>query len=275
MGFSSSTRGGHALDLHSAETSPLPVTGVVEHYLAGHVVPAHQHRRGHLIYASSGVLLVQAASGRWLVPPTTAVWLRPGVVHQLTAATAMTAYGMLIDEAWAQQLPETDCVVHVTPLLRELIDALARVSHDAPLALRSQLLGQLFMEELKTVASLPFYLPWPEEGPMRQLCEGLMQEREYAQTASQWASRLAMTPKTLHRHFLKSTGMTFGQWRQTMRLMKSMPWLLQGLPITQVALESGYESHSAYCVAFKKHFDCSPSQFLTKLEPVKAPMKAN
>jgi AraC-like DNA-binding protein len=47
-----------------------------------------------------------------------------------------------------------------------------------------------------------------------------------------------------------------------MRLMKSIEKLLQGLPITHVALESGYESHSAYSVAFKKTFACPPSQFI-------------
>jgi AraC-like DNA-binding protein len=34
------------------------------------------------------------------------------------------------------------------------------------------------------------------------------------------------------------------------------------MPITHVALESGYESHSAYSVAFKKTFGCPPSEFV-------------
>lgn len=263
MGFASPHRGGHALDLHHAHTSDLPVTGVVETYPAGHVVPLHSHPRGHLIYASMGVLLVQASTGQWLVPPTTAVWLRPCIQHQLTAMTAVTAHGIFIAENIATNLPPMDCVVHVSPLLRELITALVSVPHQPPFQSRDSLLGQLLVEELKTVKQLPFHLPWPDDKLISEICDDLVHEPGKAATAEDLAQRYAITSKTLHRRFLRSTGMNFGQWRQKMRLMKSIEKLLQGLPITHVALESGYESHSAYSVAFKKTFGCPPSAFIT------------
>ena len=263
MGFASPERGGHALDLRHAQTSDLPVTGVVERYPVAHVVPPHSHSRGHLIYASTGVLLVQAPTGQWLVPPTTAVWLCPSVQHQLTAVTAVTAHGIFVAERYAAQLPKNDCVVHVSPLIRELITALVKTPHEPPFQERDALLGQLLIEELKTVAHLPFHLPWPNDGLMGQVCEHLMRDPAQASNAEVVAQDHAMTSKTLHRRFLKSTGMNFGKWRQKMRLLKSMEMLLQGMPITSVALESGYESHSAYSVAFKKIFGCPPSEFLT------------
>jgi AraC-like DNA-binding protein len=46
-----------------------------------------------------------------------------------------------------------------------------------------------------------------------------------------------------------------------MRLMWSTTLVLQGAPITQVELSSGYESQSAHAVAFKKHFGISASGF--------------
>lgn len=263
MGFASPHRGGHALDLYHAHTSDLSVTGVVETYPAGHAIPMHSHPRGHLIYASTGVLLVQASTGQWLVPPTTAVWLRPAIQHQLTAMTAVTAHGIFIAEYIAADLPSRDCVVNVSPLMRELISALVSVPHQPPFQPRDALLGQLLVEELKTVAKLPFHLPWPDDKLIREVCEALVRDPGQAITAEALAQRYAITSKTLHRRFLRSTGMNFGQWRQKMRLMKSIEKLLQGLPITHVALESGYESHSAYSIAFKKTFGCPPSAFIT------------
>ncbi len=262
MGFASPHRGGHALDLHHTRASDLPVTGVVENYPAGYVVPMHGHPRGHLIYASTGVLLVQASTGQWLVPPTTGVWLRPSIQHQLTAMTAVTAHGVFIAENLVSGLPLMDCVVHVSPLMRELITALMSVPDQPPFQSRDRLLGQLLVEELKTVALLPFHVPWPDDKLISEVCDYLVQEAGKAATAEDLAQRYAITSKTLHRRFLKSTGMNFGQWRQKMRLMKSIEKLLQGLPITHVALESGYESHSAYSVAFKKAFGCPPSEFI-------------
>lgn len=262
MGFSSPHSGGHALDLHRAHTSGLLVTGVMETYPAGHNVPLHSHARGHLIYASTGVLLVRASTGQWLVPPTTAVWLRPSVQHQLTVMTAVTAHGIFIAESIAADLMPTDCVVHVSPLMRELITALMDVPHQPPFQPRDSLLGQLLVEELKTVVQLPFHLPWPDDKLIGEICDGLVRDPGQATTAEALAQRYAITSKTLHRRFLRSTGMNFGQWRLKMRLMKSIEKLLQGLPITHVALESGYESHSAYSVAFKKTFGCPPSEFI-------------
>lgn len=263
MGFASPERGGHALDLHHAQTSDLPVTGAVERYPAAHVVPPHSHPRGHLVYASTGVLLVQAATGQWLVPPTTAVWLCPSVQHQLTAVTPVTAHGIFVAESLAMQLPQVDCVLHVSPLMRELITALVEVPQQPPFQGRNVLLGQLLIEELKTVVHLPFHLPWPEDELIGKICESLIRDPAQVTSAEVIAQDHAITSKTLHRRFLKSTGMNFGKWRQKMRLMKSIEMLLQGRPITYVALESGYESHSAYSVAFKKIFGCPPSKFLT------------
>jgi AraC-like DNA-binding protein len=262
MGFASPEHGGHALDLQQAENSVLAVTGVVQRYPAGHVVPAHSHGRGHLLYAIEGVLLVEADTGQWLVPPTAAVWLRPGVVHRLTATAAVCVHGIFIDQALVAALPAQDCVLHISPLARELIAALVQLSLEAPPRPRDALLGALLVEELKAVAALPFYLPWPEDAQMRQLCQALVQAPQEQASAEDWARRLAMSSKTLQRRFLKSTGMNLGQWRQKMRLMASVELLLQGRPITQAALESGYESHSAYAVAFKKQFACSPSEFV-------------
>ncbi|MDF5957566.1 hypothetical protein P4110_30270 [Pseudomonas aeruginosa] len=41
---------------------------------------------------------VEAESGQWLVPPTAAVWLRPGVSHQLVVPVALQAHGLYVRE---------------------------------------------------------------------------------------------------------------------------------------------------------------------------------
>lgn len=254
--------GTQTLDLADHESSDLPVTGVVARYPAGHSVPEHSHRRGHLLYAAKGVLLVEAATGRWLVPPTAAVWLRPNVPHRLVIPVSAQVHGIFIREDSAAHLPTADSVFHVSALLRELIGALTRLNPKSPPTKRERLLGELFTEELRLQRSLPFHLPWPSDAQIRKVCDRLVHDPAHSATADDWAASLAMGTKTFHRRFLKSTGLTFGRWRQQMRLMSSMTLLLEGAPITQVALNSGYESHSAYAVAFKKHFGLPPSEFL-------------
>lgn len=264
MGFSSPENGGHALDVNTREASRWPVFGVAVRYPAGHVVPRHQHPYGHLIYADRGLLRVEAESGQWLVPPTAAVWLRPGVAHRLVIPVALQAHGLFVREDVCAGLPATDYVVHVSGLLRELIMALARADGPATSSRRMRLLGLLAIEELRTQPVLPLHLPWPQaaaNSPLQHVCESLLSNPGDTATAAEWADRLAMGGKTFQRRFLQATGMTFGKWRQQLRLMSSLTLLMQGMPITQVALASGYDSHSAYSTAFSKQFGQPPSAF--------------
>lgn len=262
MGFSSPEDGGHALDLDAAEASMLPATGVAMRYPQGHVVPTHRHRGGHLIYADRGLLRVEAETGQWLVPPTSAVWLRPGVPHRLVVPVDLQAHGIFVNEDVCAKLPASDCVVQVSGLARELIVKLTQLGSQAKATRYAHLLGELLIEELRAPPPLPFHLPWPRDAQMQTVCQTLMRDPGHAATADDWAGKLAMGGKTFHRRFLKSTGMTFGKWRQQLRLMSSLTLLMQGAPITQAALSSGYDSHSAYTTAFRKQFGQPPSDFV-------------
>lgn len=266
MGFRSPVDGGHALDLEAHDRSDLSVTGVVTRYPAGHVVPEHSHRRGHLLYAAEGVLLVEARTGRWLVPPTSAVWLRPGVPHRLVIPVPVQVHGIFFHADIVPTLPATDCVLQISSLLKALIDSVTRFDIHAsnsktPHSKREALLRELLIEELSVQRPLPFHLPWPSDTSIQKVCDALVLDPAHSATADDWAEKLAVSAKTFHRRFQNSTGLTFGRWRQQMRLMSSMTLLLEGAPITQVALSSGYESHSAYAVAFKKQFGLPPSEF--------------
>ncbi|TGV06355.1 AraC family transcriptional regulator [Alcaligenaceae bacterium 429] len=251
------------LDLTHHEQSTLQVTGVHGHYPAQTHVPAHQHDCYHLLYAAEGLMRVEADSGEWLLPPTTAVWLRPQTDHAFFTYSQVRAHGLFIKAEISNHLADQDAVLHVSPLLRELIIALSQDTFTPPtLSRRHQLLSELLLEELQQQQPLPCYLPWPADPAMAQVCDALTANLSHSFTANDWADRLAMSSKSFHRHFERSTGMTFGRWRQQCRLLHSLPMLLDDAPIVSVALTCGYDSHSAYSVAFKKHFGVSPSSFV-------------
>lgn len=253
--------------------APLPVTGVAADYPAGLEVQEHSHACCQLLYAVEGVLEVRARSGRWLVPPTRGVWLRAGVPHGLRMRGAVRVRSLFVDAQAARELPDADCVIEVSPLLRELISEVARwPATDLPRAHyprdpRDHLVVELLLQELRQPAVVPLHLPWPQDARMAGVCRALAEggqdsdSADLAATAGDWAARLAMGEKTFHRHFLQATGLSFGRWRQRARLLSSMQALLQGRPILQVALEAGYESHSAYSLAFRRHFGMAPSAF--------------
>ncbi|MFG0673406.1 AraC family transcriptional regulator [Delftia sp. WSY_7] len=266
---------GHAGLPELQAAAPLPVTGVAGDYPAGMKVQEHSHECCQLLYAVQGVLEVRARSGRWVVPPTRGVWLCSGVPHSLRMRGAVQVRSLFVDAQAAQGLPVADCVIEVSPLLRELISEVARwpaAPQRGQDETRNRLVVELLLQELRQPPVVPFHLPWPQDARMAAVCRALAEEGQavgqggeraenLAATAADWAARLAMGEKTFHRHFLQATGLSFGRWRQRARLLSSMQALLAGRPIVQVALEAGYESHSAYSLAFRRQFGMPPSAF--------------
>jgi AraC-like DNA-binding protein len=53
-----------------------------------------------------------------------------------------------------------------------------------------------------------------------------------------------MSPRTLQRHFLKTTGMTHNYWQQIQRAQKAASGLQLGKSVAQVAFEAGYVDQS-------------------------------
>jgi AraC-like DNA-binding protein len=58
--------------------------------------------------------------------------------------------------------------------------------------------------------------------------------------------------------------MTFGQWRQQMRLAHAAPPIAHGLPLSDIAAEPGYAGQSAFSAMFKKIFGKSHPLFWRK-----------
>jgi AraC-like DNA-binding protein len=55
--------------------------------------------------------------------------------------------------------------------------------------------------------------------------------------------------------------MTFGKWRQQLRLMQGMRLLAEGAKVTHAALESGYSTPSAFTSMFRKTLNVTPTSY--------------
>lgn len=245
-------------DYDSLET---PVTGVSVDYPSGHIVKPHRHPRAQLVYAIEGVLVVETPAGRWVTPPSHGVWVHAGIEHSLRMRGVTRVRSLFVNPDAAVGLPQDNCVISVSPLLRELILAATQVMGGYSSDSRDGRLMCLILDELCAVQVQPFHLPWPDDERIAAVCQALSQQPAINMTAGEWAQQLAMSSKTFHRRFLRSTGVTFGRWRQQARLLNSLEFLAQGCPVLEVALQHGYDSQSAFAAAFKRQFGVPPSAF--------------
>jgi AraC family transcriptional regulator, regulatory protein of adaptative response / methylated-DNA-[protein]-cysteine methyltransferase len=71
--------------------------------------------------------------------------------------------------------------------------------------------------------------------------------------------KLGVDPARVRRYFLKVYGMTFQAYCRALRLHGAFRRIKQGEKVQSVALQSGYESESAFRSAFEKQFGIAPA----------------
>jgi len=75
-----------------------------------------------------------------------------------------------------------------------------------------------------------------------------------------------------HRIFKSIVGVSLGEYIRTVRLQSTTLQFKTNLKITQIAMNSGYETNASFSKAFKKHFGMTPKEFSQK-EKVKKGLK--
>lgn len=242
-------------------TSSRPIRLVARDLDAAELLAAHSHPWGQVTYAVEGVVRVTVDNSSWIVPPMRAIWIPPQVVHEV--ATLEKARLRALYVHWATvPFQGSGCVVlDVSPLLRELIVALSHTECSGP---RESMLSALILDEVAKSATLPIRVALPSDKRLKTLCEALISNPASHLTLEDWAKRVGASERTLARLFEQQLDMSFGQWRQQMRLAHAAPLIARGLPLSRVAADLGYANQSAFSAMFKKAFGKSPSVFFAK-----------
>jgi AraC-like DNA-binding protein len=244
----------------SAEDGILVRTFAVRH-TSDHAIAPHTHDWHQLIYATEGVMWVQTAQGDWVVPPNRAVWVPAGVEHGITMTGAVFVQTLYLARNLSRTLPERCCAVNVAPLLRELIRYIVTLGmlnrNDRP---QARLIG-LLVDQLSALPTIPLQLPWPADERARRAAAWLRAHPDDPGVSKQMAKRVALSVRTLERLFLRETGLTFGKWRQQLRLLHALRLLAARRPVTAVAVEVGYDSPSAFIAMFKRTLGVTPRRY--------------
>lgn len=243
------------------ESDNLPLYSMATHYVQGQHFALHQHTRAQLLYAVQGIMLVETVHGHWIVPPQHAVWLAAGQAHAVSMLSPVDMRSLFIHPAMPVSFAQGICVLNVSPLLRELIIASSEISNPYTTDSREGRISALIIDELNTLSPLPFYLPWPQDEKLQQVCQAIMQQPANEQSIADIANTLGISKITFQRQFQQQSGMNFGEWRQQARLLLALQKLAQGEKIVGVALSVGYSSQSAFSARFKQFFGQSPSSF--------------
>jgi AraC-like DNA-binding protein len=240
---------------------PRAVAAMPKDFASGFVIQPHSHERAQFIYATAGTMRVAADGSMWVVPPQRALWMPAGVEHGITMLSDVTMRTLYLRDDAAAAMPLSCRVLPVSPLLRELIvratELPLQYDEDGP----AGHVIALLLAELHGLQSLPLQLPMPQEARLRTLCLALLAAPGDQRTLREWAQSVNASERTVARLFQNETGLSFGAWRQQARLLEAMGRLGSGAPVTQVALDLGYDSVSAFSAMFRRAAGASPSAY--------------
>ena len=224
--------------------------------------PWHSHFRAQLAYATEGVMRVSTTEGTWLVVPQQAVWIPAGIEHEVYAEGPIATRFLYVHPEACLGLPENCRVLGVSGLLRELILRVISFGNAAPLSAEQARLMAVIPDELRALRPEPLYLPLPRDSRLRSVTDALTVDPAEGRGLSAWARAAGASESTLARLFIKETNMTFGAWRQRLRLVTAVARLAEGQSVTTVAFDLGYDSPSAFIAMFRRNLGQTPGRYI-------------
>jgi AraC-like DNA-binding protein len=231
-------------------------------YSSRHIITPHQHDWHQLLYARAGAMTVHAGRLSWMIPPGKAVFIPAGCSHSIRMWGSVKMRSLAFPTRFANPAFEVDeCrVLSVTPLLSELILRIVSMpALDSRVFTHQRLLGVL-LDEMSVAPVEPLMLPLPADSRALAIAQHVLRCPCDDEGLDLLSRRYGAGRRTAERLFRTETGMSFGLWRQKVRMLDSVRLLSEGKSVTDAAFDTGYTSVSAFIAAFKSTFGCTPGR---------------
>lgn len=184
------------------------------------------------------------------------------VYHEAFTNYPAVAQMFFIDRQYALTLPQECIVVVVPPLLSELFAKAIQYGNKYTAPSRESRLIDVLLDELGCLDSSPLHLPLGTDKRLRCIMNLLMDNPADPRGLAELADDCGASARTLARLFRTEVGMTFVQWRKQLRLLEAIDRLSSGQSVTNVALDMGYRSLSAFVSMFRKTLGATPTQYV-------------
>ena len=261
---------------NSRQEEPFLVRSLAMNYPSGRVLERHQHPWGQLVYAFEGVMRVDTADGIWVVPPLRAVWIPAGVAHAIAMSGRVAMRTLYLAPDFGADLSGRCGVFAVPALLRELIlhvVSIGALRADRP---EQRRLAELVLDQLRALPVAPLELPLPRDPRALRLALRLRDAPGERAPLDTIVRQCGASRRTLERLFCAETGLSLGRWRQQARLLSALDRLAHGDAVTQVALDVGYDSPSAFIATFASSFGTTPGKYYeTSPAPAASPRRTS
>ncbi|MCZ6834370.1 MAG: helix-turn-helix transcriptional regulator [Planctomycetota bacterium] len=228
---------------------------------SGFEIEEHAHLWAQFIYATNGVMTVTTEDGTWVVPSRRAVWVPSMIHHSIVMTGTVTMRTLFFRPRLVKKLPVSCRVMGASSLMRELIlrtIELGFLYKNNPKHMR---LLDLIVDELQERRETALELQMPSDPRSHIVAQRVHDNPRSNESLHYLVKGCGASPRTIERAFQRELGMTFGQWRQQVKLLHALRLLADGSSVSNVAREVGYENTSAFIAMFKRTMGLTPHQY--------------
>lgn len=229
-------------------------------------VPEHAHGSDQLIYAISGLMEVSSDQSVWLVPPHFALWIPAGTQHRIHMPGPVSMRTLYIRRSLATRAEMRCAVLHMTPLLRELVVETVRVGQLRMRDRYESAFCDVLLQQLLKASPVPTFVTLPREARALAVAQAIMRNPAEAKTMAALCAKAGVSVRTIERTFRNEVGISFESWRRQVRLTKAVELLISGSSIKEAAYKVGYCQSSAFVEMFRRTFGTTPKAWIKTLE---------
>ncbi len=228
--------------------------------LPGAAVPERAHARDHVIlWQLRGSTTLRLGDGNTTeLSEGEAAWLPCGTRHTLQVQDDSIVTPLFISAVTQRSTLTTFTVVRIEPEEQFLLFALWNAQ--STIIQRAADLQHQVVAVMERAAHRTD-LPMPSTPEAAAVARALVRSPGDDRRIADWAEEACMSGRSLERAFTAETGLSFGQWRKTCRMLTAARLLTSGHTVQSVSARVGYENPGSFARAFREFHGTRPKDY--------------
>ena len=189
------------------------------------------------------------------------MWIPPNMVHSLRSFGKISGWMVRLDAKGRAGLPVEPGVLALSPLLKEVVLRMMTWVESPEANAAKRRLVDVLHDEICSASQIKLHLPIPRDPALKRMAARMAESSEATRDLAALAREVGLSERSLFRNFQKETGLSPGQWRRQMQVLRSLELLAGGRSVTETAFEVGYESVGAFIRAFRETVGVTPNVY--------------
>ncbi|HJX79287.1 helix-turn-helix transcriptional regulator [Glutamicibacter sp.] len=217
----------------------------------------HSHQAHELLWTKNGTLTAQIEGQIFTVSEGHGLWIPTGALH----GGRLTAHVKLFSAFFAPERTTTPFKAPTVIVMEPLLESLLIHLSNRDLGQEARARAEAVVFDVLKPSAHQLALRLPEDPRINGIANRLITNPADNRSLELWAVDSGISARTITRVFRESTGLSFAQWRQAVKIHRALELLTNGEGVQDVSDLLGYAQPSTFIDAFRRTMGSTPGAF--------------